>query len=176
MRAWRMLWKDWGFAESLFTQAKHFLASARQSASGSAQEGLIRASIVFSLMSFEAYFFEVVNGYIQQKGATLDPTGRMKVQDGLVKHTGIHEALRDWPKFLTGNSLDTTTKAYADFVNFTKYRNALLHGKITENIPSWGKLAQDVETIDGAELAQRTVSEMVKAVARHFGFPIRTWV
>ena len=121
MRASRSLWKDWGFAASLFTQAKHFLASARQSATGSAQEGLIRASIVFSLMSFEAYFFfEVVNGCIQQKGATLDHTSLMKVQDGLVKHTGIHEALRNWPKFLTGNSLDTTTKPYADFVNFTK--------------------------------------------------------
>ena len=136
MRAWRMLWKDWGFAASLFTRAKHFLASARQSAPGSDQEGLIRASIVFSLMSFEAYFFQVVKGYIQQNGAKPDPTGLRKVEDGLVKHTGIHEAVRDWPRFLTGNSLDTTTQPYADFVNFTKYRNALLHGKITENIPS----------------------------------------
>jgi len=176
MLSWRMLWKDWGFAASLFNQAKNFLASAKQIAGGSAQQGLVRASIVFSLMSFEAYFFEIVKGYMQEKGATLDPMVLRKVQDGFAKHAGIHEAVRDWPKFLTGKSLDATTNAYANFANLTKYRNALLHGKITEKIPSWGKLAQDVETIEAAEFAQRTAAEMVKVVASHFGFAIPTWL
>ena len=172
----RMAWKDWGFAESIFSQSKHFLDLAKQNTTSSIQEGYIRASIVFSLMSFEAYFGEVVRGYIQQRGATINnPTGLKKVENGLRKHNGIHAAVRDWPKYLTGNSLDTTTKSYADFVNFTQYRNALVHGNITEKIPSWGKLAQDVETIDNAELAQGTILQMIKVVAAHFGFNVPTW-
>lgn len=160
----------------MFSQAKHFLDLARQTKSGPTQEGYVRASIVFFLICFEAYFFEVVMGYIQEKGASIDPGELKKVEDGFRQNTGIHGAVRDWPKCLTGTSLDTQTKSYQDFVNFTKYRNALVHGKITEKIPSWGKLAQDIETIDHAELAQQTISEMIKSVAPHFGFDLPTWI
>jgi hypothetical protein len=54
MIIWRAMWKDWGFAPSLFAQAKQLLDLAKHS-DGSAQEGCIRASVVFSLMSFEAF-------------------------------------------------------------------------------------------------------------------------
>ena len=64
MLAWRLVWKDWGFAPTLFGQAKHFLELAEGDAIPSAAEAYIRASIVFALVSFEAYFFELVRAYI----------------------------------------------------------------------------------------------------------------
>jgi hypothetical protein len=67
MIVFRGLWRDWGFAGSIFGQAKHFLELARQAPPGTMQEGYVRASIVFFLISFEAYFFEVIRGYIQAK-------------------------------------------------------------------------------------------------------------
>jgi len=54
MLIWRAVWKDWGFAPTLFAQARQFLELAKHSDS-SAQEAYIRASIVFSVMCFEAY-------------------------------------------------------------------------------------------------------------------------
>jgi hypothetical protein len=180
MIAWRMLWKDWGFSAALFSQAKHFLALATDSSPGTSQEGLIRASIVFFLMSFEAFFVELIKGYIQQNRATLKtehPEAVAKVEEALKKKRAITDAVREWPKLLTGNSLDSTTEPYQNFKRLTKYRNFLVHGKITEPIPGWGELlAQDVETVDSAALAQRTVSAMLKVVSSHFGIGPPTWI
>jgi hypothetical protein len=97
MIVFRGLWRDWGFAGSIFGQAKHFLELARQAPPGTMQEGYVRASIVFFLISFEAYFFEVIRGYIQAKRTTIDPAGLKKVEDELQLNTGIHEAVRYWP-------------------------------------------------------------------------------
>jgi hypothetical protein len=165
-----MLWKDWGFSEALFSQAKYFLASASDSAPGTPQEGLVRASILFSLMSFEASFFAIVKGYIQRNRAALNPEAVAWVAEALKKNTGISDAVQEWPKLLRGEPLDSGTEVYRNLVKFTKYRNCLVHGKITDPIPGWGKsLAQDVETVGSAELAQRTVSAMLKVVSDHFG-------
>ena len=175
MLTWLPLWENWGFAASLYGQAKYFLTSAKRSAVNE-QEGLIRASIVFFLMSLEAYFFaEIIKEYLQKNDATLDPVKVKKIQDGLLKHTGFRKAIQTWPTVLTGRPL-IQTSAYSNFVRFVEYRNCLLHGKITERIPSWRKLAQEVETINNCELAQKTVSEMVTMTAQHFGFDVPTWV
>jgi hypothetical protein len=179
MIAWRMLWKDWGFAPALFSQAKYFLALARDSAPGNSQEGLIRASIVFFLMSFEAFFLELVKGYIQQNRAKLNeeyPEAVAKVEEALEKKRPFSDAVNKWPKLLTGTSLNSTTEAHQNFLHLTEYRNCLVHGKISEPIPGWGKPAQDVETVDSAELAQRTVSAMLKMVSSHFGIAPPTWI
>jgi hypothetical protein len=175
MILFRTLWKDWGFAASIFAQAKHFLELAKASADPGIREGYARASIVFFIFAFEAYFFEVVRGYIQVKRAIIDPAALKKVEDGFQHNTGIREAVRDWPKVLTGQSLDTNTEPYQDLLNFIKYRNALVHGKITEPIPSWGKLAQDVETPDNADHARRSISAMTFIVSAHFGFDAPNW-
>jgi hypothetical protein len=51
-----------------------------------------------------------------------------------------------------------------------------VHGQIAEKMRSWpGKLAQDVETIECADLAQETVSEMIKMTALHFGLDTPAW-
>ncbi len=175
MLIWRGMWKDWGFAPSLFAQAKQFLDLAKHS-DGSAQGGDIRASIVFSLMSFESYWRDVVRGYIQAKGAAVDQSGLAKIRKGMAR-TDLKNALEHWPEILVGTPLHTTAKLYDDFSNFREYRNFLVHGKISEPIrSSWGKLAQEIETVEYAELSRRTVSEMIKMVARHFGYDIPTWI
>jgi hypothetical protein len=171
-----MMWKDWGFSPSLFGQAKHFLELARHDTDPQAREGHIRASIVFSHMAFEAYFREAVLGYIQQRSSAIDKSKLKQVEGGLHKRTGIQKAIREWPTLLTGQPLDSGTKLYKDWVNFTQYRNSLLHGKITEPISSSGKLAQEVETIEDAELAMATIAGMINAVAGHFKFDVPTWV
>jgi hypothetical protein len=192
-----MAWKDWGFAPSLFSQAKVFLKAAKECGSLAEQEPLIRASILFALASFEAHFYDVVKSHIQNAkpigtvpsrfekiaGSILELFGRKrslsgveKVQAGMARHAGIHEAVRDWPKYLLGRSLDTNTRSYHNFVKFTNYRNQLVHGQIAEKMRSWpGKLAQDVETIECADLAQETVSEMIKMTALHFGLDTPAW-
>jgi hypothetical protein len=170
----RAMWKDWGFAPSLFSHAKDFLGLAKKS-TGRVQEGFVRAAIIFSLMSFEAYWRDVIRGYIQTNRRSIDPSKLLKVEKELnTSRIGIHEALNNWPKVLTGKPLDTATKSFGNFVNFKEYRNLLVHGKITDKVPS-GKLAQDVETISEAELALQTVSEVIKIVAVHFGFSVPTW-
>ena len=180
MIAWRTLWKDWGFAPTLFSQAKHFAGLAADGAPGNSQEGFIRASIVFFLMSFEASFFELIRGFIQESRARLGtgcPGAVVKVEEALKGNTGILEAVQEWPRLLTGNPLVSESGTYRDFVKFTKYRNSLVHGKITDPIPGWDKLmAQDVETVDSAKLAQRTVSDMLEMVSSHFGIAPPTWI
>jgi len=175
MIIWRAIWKDWGFAPSLFAQAKQFLDLAKHS-DGAAQEGYIRASIVFSLMSFEAYWREVITGYMQAKGVTVDQSRLAKVKKEMAR-MDLKKALESWPQALVGTPLDTIAKVYDDFSNFREYRNFLVHGKISEPIRStWGKMAQEIETVEYAELARRTVSEMSNMVAQHFGYSIPAWV
>jgi hypothetical protein len=171
MLMWRAGWKDWGFAPALFAQAKQFLKLAKHSAE-SLQEGYIRASIVFFLMSFEAYWRDIIRGCLQAKGVTVDHSSwRRKLA-----RTDLKTALESWPQELVGTPLRTSDKFYDDFSNFREYRNLLVHGKIEEPIrSSWGKLAQDIETIEYAELSQRTVSEMITLVAQHFGHEIPAW-
>jgi hypothetical protein len=171
------MWKDWGFAPSLFAQAKQFLDLAKHS-DGSAQEGYIRASIVFSLMCFEAYWREVITSYIQANGATVDQSRLAKVKREMAR-TDLKKALERWPQALVGTPLDTSAnaKVYDDFSNFREYRNFIVHGKISEPIrSSWGKLAQEIETVECAELARLTISEMINMVACHFGYSIPAWV
>ena len=102
----RMMSKDWGFAGTLRDQAKRFLDLAKQTPSGSEQEGCVRASIVFSVISFEAFFFrEIIRGYIQQHASVLDPNKIGKIERGLSGNggfTGISGALENWPRLLTG--------------------------------------------------------------------------
>jgi hypothetical protein len=172
-----MMWKDWGLAGTLYSQAEHFLDLAKQTAVGSEQEGYIRASIVFAVMSFEALFFrEIIRGYIQKHTGTIDTANLAKVEAGLYGKgfAGILEAVSDWPLWLTGNNLDADASVYADFKGILDYRNALAHGDITRELrsPLWeNKLAQDIETVANAELALQTISEMRKAAALRFGFP-----
>lgn len=179
MIAFRMMWKDWGFASTLYSQATRFLDLAEQISVGSEQEGYVRASIVFSVMSFEAFFFrEIIVGYIHQHRATLDPAKVEKVEGGLSGRggfIGIKKALAEWPSLLTGKALDPSASAHY-FVKLLGYRNALTHGDITRHIPQWGKLAQDVETVDEAKLALKTTAELAKAAALHFGFDAPPWV
>lgn len=170
-----MMWKDWGFAPSLFGQAERFLELARHETDHQAREGHIRASIVFSHMAFEAYFRDAVRGYIQQRGPTIDVLKLKQVEEGLRNRTGIKKAVSEWPSLLTGQPLDSNTKLYKDWDNFTQYRNALVHGQITKPIPSWGKLAQDVETIEDAKNAKATIAGMIRTVAGHFKFNVPTW-
>jgi hypothetical protein len=171
----RAMWKDWGFAPSLFVQAKQFSDLAKHS-DGSAQEGFIRASIVFSLMSFEAYWRDVITGYIQANAATVDQSRLAQVKKEMAHRTDLKKALESWPQALVGTPLDTSAKVYDDFSNFREYRNILVHGKISEPIrSSWGKLAQEIETVECAELARRTVSEIINMVARHFCYSMPAW-
>lgn len=176
MLIFRAMWRDWGFAPSLFAQAKQFLDFVKQS-DGPTQEGYIRASIVFSLMSFEAYWRDVISGYIQAKGATVDKSRLAKVRREMGANIGLKKALESWPQDLIGRPLDNSTRFYEDFSNFREYRNSLVHGKIAEPIhSSWRKLAQEVETVEYAELSRRTVSDMITMVAQHFGYDIPAWV
>src|SRR5882724_5199171 len=98
MIIWRAIWKDWGFAPSLFAQAKQFLDLAKHS-DGSVQEGHIRASIVFSLMSFEAYWGDVIRGYIQEKGAAVDQAKLAKIKKDMPR-IDLKKALESWPQAL----------------------------------------------------------------------------
>ena len=119
---------------------------------------------------------DLVQAYIQQNKGAINPAALIKVEDELQgKRGGITEAIQKWPKLLTGKPLDKTAKPYRDLLDFISYRNLLLHGKITEKIRWSGKLAQHVETVDSADLAQRTVSNMVKVMAKHFGFDTPKW-
>ena len=172
----RMMWKDWGFAPSLFGQATHFLQLARREKEHQALEGHIRASVVFSQMAFEAYFRDAIRGFIQENRSKIDPSSLAKVERQLAsRHVGIREAVSEWPSLLTGKPLDSGTEFYRDWQNFMKYRNALVHGKITEMIPDLGKLAQELETLDQAQLAHATAAAMIKATAAHVGFAIPAW-
>jgi hypothetical protein len=166
----RAMWKDWGFAPSLFAQAKQFLDLAKISAE---QEAHIRATIVFSIMAFEAYWHDLIRGFIQEKGARIPQQNVQEVEDQLLR-SGINNALRQWPKLLVGKPLDMSTPSYLNFDSFRQYRNCLVHGNIVGRLPS-GRLAQEVETIPDAELAVETVSDLVRIVATHFGFPVPTW-
>lgn len=170
------MWKDWGLAGTLYSQAERFLDLAKQTAVGSSeQEGYIRASLVFCVMSFEAFFFrEIIMGYIQNHRADLDAANVKKVEEGLYGtakggFTGVTDAVKKWPGLLTGAALNTP--ACDDLAKLLEYRNALSHGDITRQLPKWGKLAQEVETTANAELALEAVAKMKKAAALHFGFP-----
>jgi hypothetical protein len=168
-----MMWKDWGFASTIFQQAKRFIELAR---TGTDQESHIRASIVFSMLAFEAYFNEAVRVYIENNRASIAPAELQKVENGMRSRIGIAEALKKWPAYLTGNPLDTKSEPITTFTMFREYRNALVHAKIADVLPSVGKLAQELETIENAELANETVSKMVKLIASHFGLETPTWV
>ena len=125
-----MMWKDWGFAESLFSQATTFLRLASDSETHT-REAHIRAAIVFFQMAFEAYFRDAIRGYIQEHEEAAN-----NIKTRMRKNAGIAEAVRHWPERLTGKPLDTTSEPYRNFGNFVKYRNALVHGDITATIPS----------------------------------------
>ena len=175
MLIWRALWKDWGFAPSLFAQAKQFLAIARQS-DGSAQEGYIRAAIVFSLMCFEAHWHDAITGYLQKNTDIADQSQLGKIKRGLARFD-LKKALEQWPQALVGTPFNLNAKYYDDFSNFREYRNFLVHGKISEPIrSSWGKLAQEIETVEYAELSVKAIAEMIKMVSQHFGYDIPDWV
>lgn len=184
MIAWRMLWKDWEFAPELFKQAERFLDLARNECIGSSQEGFIRASIVFYLMSFEAFFFALVKGYIQQRRTTLSPSAVLKVERK--KNPRISEVIEAWPELLTGMPLDYGTREYRCWKRLTYYRNALVHGKISEHIEGDEKspgsqvwtppIAQEFETLESVELARRAVSGMMEMTVSCFGIPSPTWI
>jgi hypothetical protein len=124
-------------------------------------------------MSFEAFFFrEIIRAYIQQHRAAIAPGNLKKVEDGLDgkngHFTGIQPALKTWPALLTGAELVGSQSV--DFLKFVEYRNALVHGDITRDLPQWGILAQEVETVASAELALHALGEFKELVAQHFGF------
>lgn len=181
MLVFRTMWRDWGLATTLSSQAKHLLELAKQTPVGNVQEGYVRASIVFSVMSFEAFFYrEIIGGFIEQNRAALDPKAVQKVENGLngkkgVGFTGIERAVETWPRLLTGRALDPS--ASAELVRLLDYRNALAHGDITRKLQRWGgKLAQEVETVATAELALHMIGEFKTHVAQHFGFSPPPWV
>ena len=174
--AWRGLWKDSGFAPTIFNQARRFFALAIASRVETDRSAHIRACIVFALMAFEAYFFELIRGFIQANRQRLDVQNLQRLEDGIAERTGITRAVSEWPELLTGTSLDKGRRTYSDLMNAIQYRNALVHGKITEPIPSLGKLAQDLETCGYAQAVIVIVSEMISVVAAHFGFKIPDWV
>lgn len=166
------MWKYWGFEASLFAQAKYFLDGAKGNIQ---QEANVRATIVFSLMSFEAYWYEVVKGYIQVQRANILPANLVKVEDELNRRIGIKKSLNKWPELLTGTPLNLSAGCYQQWNHFRDYRNFLVHGDISGKLPS-GRLAQDVETVAEATLALQAVSDMIRLVATHFKFPIPSWV
>jgi hypothetical protein len=132
-------------------------------------------------MSFEAFFYrEIIEGFIEQNRAALDPKAVQRVDNGLngknrERFTGIRQAVETWPRLLTGRALDPS--ASAEFVRLLDYRNALAHGDITKKLQRWGgKLAQEVETVATAELALHMIGEFRTHVAQHFGFGPPPWV
>ncbi len=171
----RAMWKDWGFAPTLLDQAKQLVDQARR---GTLAETCTRASILFSVMAVEAYFKDAVRGFIEANRAHILSANLKKVEDGLIgrgrRVAGIYEALGDWPQLLTGKPLDKTIQAYKDYDNFRNYRNLLVHGRVSDTLPS-GKLAQEVETLKDAEHAILSAAEMIKAMAAHFGLQPPTW-
>jgi hypothetical protein len=173
------MWKDWGFAATLRSQARHFQHLAQRTAVGGEQEGCIRASIVFSVMSFEALFFrEIIRGYIDRHRAEIAPKNLEKVEDGLNgkkgRFTGIWKAVTTWPELLTGANLAVGFQC-VDFLKLVDYRNALVHGDIARQLAQSGTLAQEVETVANAELALHVIGEFEKHVAQHFGFSLPAW-
>jgi hypothetical protein len=170
-----MMWKDWGFAAAVYGQAKHFLDVAKTSQSPAEKDGYVRAAFVFLVMSVEAHFYEVVRGFIQTNRANLPSKGLDKVEEELKRNTGLQRALREWPQHLTGKSLDLQGAPYLDLIKIIDYRNWLVHGKIAQTVPSWGILAQEIETIENAEAATKTVALMVTQVSQHFGFKAPDW-
>lgn len=170
------MWKDWGLAATLRRQANGFLQLAKQTRNANEQEAYVRASMVFSVMSFEAFFFrEVVKSYIQKNAATLDAANVAKVEGGLngPHFTGIKKAMKKWPILLGLKPLNSASTEYLD--KLLGYRNALAHGNITRSLGEGG-LAQDVETTHDAEIALKKVGELIKEVAQHFGFTPPPWV
>src|SRR5688572_16284594 len=96
--AWRALWKDWGFANALFRQGEHFLRTASQSSDARVREGYIRASILFFLMAFEAYFHAAIRGYVQQNRASIPPAKLQQLEKKMGEKSGrLAEAVRTWP-------------------------------------------------------------------------------
>ncbi len=95
----RAMWRDWGFAPALLSQAKLFIDMVKK---GESQEACIRASILFSMMSFEAYFRDVVREYIETNRATISAATVQEVEEQLAARTGIERALNHWPAMLTG--------------------------------------------------------------------------
>jgi len=127
-------------------------------------------------MSFEAYWYDVAESYIQANRNDKSKAKKLqKVEKALKKWVGIKKALDKWPERLTGKPLNKKLACYQQYDNFREYRNRLLHGEVSGKLPS-GRLAQDLETIADAELALQAVSEMIKVVATHFGFPVPSWV
>jgi len=170
-----MMWKDWGFAAAVYAQAKHFLELGKATQAADDRDGYIRASFVFFVIAFEAHFYEVVRGFIQAQRASIPAQEIQKVEDDIRRNTGLQKALRDWPKRLTGKSLDTQAPIFTELIKIIDYRNWLVHGKIAQTVPSWGRLAQEIETTDNAERARQTVAAMIALVAVHFGFNAPDW-
>jgi hypothetical protein len=117
-----------------------------------------------------------VRAYIELNRANIPPANLAKVENGLRNRTGIGKAIENWPNYLTGTSLNLTSQAYRDYNMFREYRNALVHAKITDVLPSVGKMAQEFETVDYADLANQTASDMIKMVADHFGLDAPNWI
>ncbi len=175
MLTWRAAWRDWGFAENLYRQASRFTNLAGSAGEEDEKLAYVRASIVFSLISFEAHFNEVVRRYLQANREKIVPDNLGRVEKGLASRTPIDRALREWPALLTGSSLNTETEPYLSYSSFREYRNSLVHGKITQPIQSLGVLVQDMETVDNARRSVRAVAEMIVLVSRHFSFDPPSW-
>lgn len=140
----RMMWKDWGFAATLYEQARHFLTLAKASTSESDVLAHIRASIVFSLMSFEAHYREAVRGFMQNSKADITPHNYDQVENDIKTRLPIRKAVENWPELLTGRPMPikprsalpiNTTNAQAinttldqRYHGFFDYRNSLVHG------------------------------------------------
>src|SRR5688500_597091 len=91
--ALRATWKDWGFAESLFSQAKTFLALAGDGLDDRGRGACVRASIVFFQMAFETYFQQSVRGYIGQHRAAIPIDRLRRLEKGLEGITGVAKAV-----------------------------------------------------------------------------------
>ena len=171
----RTMWKDWGFAQAVYGQAKHFLDLAKGSQNPTDKDGYVRAAFVFFVISFEAHFYEVVRGFIQAHRPSVAPQELRRVEDELKRNIGMQKAVREWPQRLTGRSLDTQGPLFTELIKVIEYRNWLVHGKIAQTVPSWRKLAQEIETTENAERAGETVAAMVAQVSQHFGFETPHW-
>ena len=99
----------------------------------------------------------------------------VKLLSELKRNTGLQKAVREWPQRLTGRSLDTQAPLFTELIKVIEYRNWLVHGKIAQTVPSWRRLAQEIETTENAERAGETVAAMVAQVSQHFGFEAPHW-
>ena len=169
----RMMWKDWGFEPAIHQQAKRFAELAHNDEE---QEAHIRASIIFSLLCVEAHYNAIVRSYMQDHRSTIPAAKLKKVESSLRARSGITNALETWPALLTGTSLDRKSATYTTYTQFREYRNALIHADITRPLRTAGELAQEMETVENADLAFETTAEMIRMISLHFGYDVPAWV